>query len=102
MKATHNVDEDKALKKAIGQKTFDLDIGAEELNQIIDESFTNSDSARNNNKFARFLRMVTYLLTYLLTHSLTYLLTHSLTHSLTHTHPLTYLDEFKSSIRPIL
>jgi hypothetical protein len=80
------VDEDKALKKAIGQKTFDLDIGAEELNQIIDESFTNSDSARNNNKFARFLRMVTYLLTYLLTHSLTYLLTHLLTRSLTLTH----------------
>ncbi len=80
IKNTHNAAEDNALKKAIGQKTFDLDIGAEELNEIIDESFRNSDTARSNNKFARFLRMVPYYCTYSLTRSLTYLLTYSLTH----------------------
>jgi len=89
IKTTHNAEEDNALKRAIGQKTFDLDIGAEELNEIIDESFTNIHSARNNNKFARFLRMVSPA-TF---HSLFY---HALIYSFVN------IDKFESSIGTIL
>ena len=45
------------MKKAIGQRTFDLDVGAEEMNQVVEELFKKQHTAKAHQKFSRFLRL---------------------------------------------
>lgn len=47
--------DDMMLKKAIGLKTFDLDIGAEEFEKLTENAM--KSNSKENQKFARYLRM---------------------------------------------
>mmetsp|Transcript_29126 Transcript_29126/g.66039 ORF Transcript_29126/g.66039 Transcript_29126/m.66039 type:complete len:773 (-) Transcript_29126:130-2448(-) len=44
------------IKKAIGQKTFDIDVDHEELHEAIEHLFSKPHTSQQHNKFARFLR----------------------------------------------
>lgn len=48
---------DDAIKSAIGQKTFDLDIGSEELNELIEDIYKKKCTKESTESFARYLRM---------------------------------------------
>lgn len=50
-------DSEDLMKKAIGQKTFDLDVGTEELDHVLDEVFHKEYTKESHSKFARFLRL---------------------------------------------
>ena len=50
-------DQEDSLKKAIGTKTFDLDIGAEEMEHVVDDLFQKKHTKESHAKFSRFLRM---------------------------------------------
>ena len=47
---------DDAMKIAIGQKTFDLDVGSEELNELIEDIYHKRSTKESTEGFARFLR----------------------------------------------
>lgn len=47
---------DDAMKIAIGQKTFDLDVGSEELNELIEDIYHKRSTRESTESFARFLR----------------------------------------------
>ena len=47
---------DDAIKIAIGQKTFDLDVGSEELNELIEDIYHKRSTKESTEGFARFLR----------------------------------------------
>jgi hypothetical protein len=47
---------DDAMKVAIGQKTFDLDVGSEELNELIEDIYHKRSTKESTEGFARFLR----------------------------------------------
>jgi len=49
--------EDILMKKAIGQKTFDLDIGAEEMNSMVEDMYSKQHTNQSHTKFARYLRL---------------------------------------------
>lgn len=51
------VDEKEEMKKALGQKTFDLDVNTEDLNEVINNVFHKHHTIESHNKFARFLRL---------------------------------------------
>jgi hypothetical protein len=48
--------EDK-VKKALGSKTFDLDIGAEEMDNVVEGLFQKKHTKDSHEKFSRFLRL---------------------------------------------
>jgi hypothetical protein len=45
------------LKNALGQKTFDLDIGAEEMDDVVEGLFQKKHTKNAHEKFSRFLRL---------------------------------------------
>ena len=45
------------MKKATGMKTFDLDVGAEEMDHVVEEMFKKKHTLQSHNKFSRYLRM---------------------------------------------
>ena len=50
-------DKDEEMKRAIGQKTFDLDIGAEEMDSVLEGLFSKKHTKDAHEKYARFLRL---------------------------------------------
>jgi hypothetical protein len=48
---------DTILKQALGQKTFGLDLGAEEFDNVVEDLFAKKHTKAANEKFSRFLRM---------------------------------------------
>jgi len=50
-------DQDAALKTALGQKSFGLDVGAEEMENVVDHLFQKKHTKDSHAKFSRFLRM---------------------------------------------
>jgi hypothetical protein len=55
-------DEKALVKQALGQKTFDLDVDTNDLNEVIENVFHKHHTIESHNKFARFLRLFIYLL----------------------------------------
>lgn len=49
--------EDDKVKNALGQKTFDLDIGAEEMDSVVEGLFQKKHTKESHEKFSRFLRL---------------------------------------------
>ena len=45
------------MKKAIGQKSFGLDVGHEEMNDVVDDLFHKKHTQKSHGKFARYLRL---------------------------------------------
>ena len=52
------------LKLAIGQKSFDLDVTAEKMNEIAESTYKNRLTHESTERFARFLRMTNVNLDY--------------------------------------
>ena len=45
------------MKKAIGQKSFGIDVGHEEMNDVVDDLFHKKHTQKSHEKFARYLRL---------------------------------------------